>query len=171
MVLAFTARCARLAPVLLALGVSGCALPPALTIASYFLDAATYIATGKSPSENFLSAAVGQDCALFHVVQSKPVCVDEQDGSIMVASARAGSEDEDLAQHYVTLGTLEDGTNVERRVARLDGVALTIVATESDGRKFHRVVAGPLSQPDMAALYERLGAPDRQPAQLAELPN
>lgn len=62
---------------LLALGLSGCALPPAVVIASYVLDAGSYATTGKSTTDHALSWVFQEDCALMGVF-SGDVCHPEE---------------------------------------------------------------------------------------------
>ncbi len=55
---------------------SGCGLPPAVTVASFALDVASYSATGKSVTDHGLSLVMQKDCALLRVVEGT-VCVEE----------------------------------------------------------------------------------------------
>ncbi len=43
---------------------SGCALPPAITIASLMLDVASYASTGKTVADHGISMVFQKDCAL-----------------------------------------------------------------------------------------------------------
>ena len=63
-----------LVPFLLA----GCAVPPALTLASFAADGISYLATGKSTTDHALSAIASEDCALVRAVKEKPICVPER---------------------------------------------------------------------------------------------
>lgn len=56
------------------LALSGCGLPPILSLASYALDGISYLTSGKSVTEHALSAVTSEDCALFRVVMGTPVC-------------------------------------------------------------------------------------------------
>lgn len=60
-----------LVPFLLA----GCALPPALTLASLAADGVSYAATGKSTTDHALSAIAQEDCALVRAVKEEAICV------------------------------------------------------------------------------------------------
>ncbi|MBM3541916.1 MAG: hypothetical protein FJX51_07705, partial [Alphaproteobacteria bacterium] len=53
---------------------SACALPPALSLASLAADGLSYAATKKSVQDHALSAAVGEDCALWRVVTGLAIC-------------------------------------------------------------------------------------------------
>lgn len=73
-----------------ALLLSGCALPPALTIASYAIDGFSYLTSGKSVSDHALSAVTSQDCALFRAVMGNDICRDRDeqmpDGTAIAAA-------------------------------------------------------------------------------------
>ncbi len=43
---------------------TGCAIPPAVTIASLVLDGVSYVSTGKSTTDHAISAFANEDCAL-----------------------------------------------------------------------------------------------------------
>ncbi len=51
------------------LGLAGCAMPPAVSIASFALDGISYLATGKSVSDHALSIVTQQDCAMWRLVK------------------------------------------------------------------------------------------------------
>lgn len=77
-------------PILLA----GCALPPALTVASFAADGISYLATGKSTTDHALSAIANEDCALVRAVKEKPICVPERHVQVSMSDAKpsAGAE-------------------------------------------------------------------------------
>ena len=89
-----------LIPVLASL--SGCAIPPALTIASLAINAASYAATGKSVSDHGLSAMVGEDCALWRVVADRKIC---RDNPVEPAGPAVAEATPDLPQ----VATLAEG--------------------------------------------------------------
>lgn len=62
-------------PALLA-GCAALAIPPALSIASYAGDGASYLATGKSLTDHAISDAMSQDCAMHRVIRLKYPCRD-----------------------------------------------------------------------------------------------
>lgn len=86
----------RLAIVLLPLCLSGCGLPPAISIASFALDGFSYLTSGKSVSDHALSVAAGQDCALLRVVENTEVCRDFKDGEepFLVTESQAWAEEQ-----------------------------------------------------------------------------
>ena len=81
-----------LIPVLLA----GCALPPALTVASFAADGISYLATGKSTTDHALSAIADEDCALMRAVKEEPICVPERQVLVSMSGAKpsAGAHSE-----------------------------------------------------------------------------
>ena len=167
-----------LIPVLASL--SGCAIPPALTIASFVVNAASYSATGKSVSDHGLSAMVGEDCALWRALADRKVCRDNEaepagpavaetapDLPKAAAPAEAEMATEPPAQpaelafvpearHFLVLGSFINPDNAKHLAASLGGVETTIVAIGKDGATFHRVIAGPLDDLGVKALGERM---------------
>ena len=55
---------------------SGCALPPAVSIASYVGDGFLYIVSGKSSTDHGISALTGEDCATWRVLNNDDICKD-----------------------------------------------------------------------------------------------
>ena len=55
---------------------TGCGIPPAISIATYALDGAVLAASGKTFRDHALSTVAEQDCSLFHVISGKPICVE-----------------------------------------------------------------------------------------------
>ncbi len=67
---------------------TGCGIPPAVTIATYALDGAVWIGSGKTVRDHALSAALEQDCSMFRVLGGNPICVDyTPDGTAAAALA------------------------------------------------------------------------------------
>lgn len=80
---------------LLVLFLSGCALPPAVSVASLVADGVSYVLTGKNTTDHAISAVVRQDCALIRVVRDKPVC--DPDGEVLIELVGADPADENWA--------------------------------------------------------------------------
>ena len=59
-----------------AVSLSGCAIPPIISVASVALDFASYGATGKTITDHGLSAVLQKDCALLRGLEGQ-VCVAE----------------------------------------------------------------------------------------------
>ncbi len=59
-----------------AVALSGCGIPPVLSVASLVIDFASYGATGKTVSDHGLSAVLQKDCALLRGLEGQ-VCVAE----------------------------------------------------------------------------------------------
>ncbi len=163
-----------LPPLLLPLLAAGCAVPPAVTIASLAADGVSYVATGKSVADHGISAATGHDCALLRpVVSDKPVCdttPGEHAKDVPVETGQAATPHPDLAAappaperaaagtHYVTVGSFLNRDKAVHAAARYAALNARIVPAEVQGRHFYRVVVGPLSGEGAAALKLRLAA-------------
>jgi len=164
-----------------ALSLSGCAIPPAITIASFVINAASYAATGKSVSDHGLSAVVGEDCALWRALADRKICTDNpgEPPRPAVAAANppappkaatlvAAATDETFSQpahestiapearRFLVLGSFLNRENATHLAASLQGVETTIIPVDRDGATFHRVVAGPLDDRAFKALGERM---------------
>lgn len=62
----------------------GCAVPPALSIASLFADAISFVFTEKSVSDHGISFVARKDCAMWRIVTEGNPCR-EEDAVILVA--------------------------------------------------------------------------------------
>jgi len=176
-----------LAPILL----SGCAIPPAITIASYVLDGISYASTGKSVSDHGISAVAGRDCATFRILKGENPCRGEptelrdpapieagQQATLptgepapMVASATPAtmatapvSPSAAPRQRYLVLGSYDSRSGAEEAAAQFSDAKVTVFEVKTQGRVAHRVVAGPLSDTEVADLRDRLVAHDGQRA-------
>ena len=88
-----------------AVALSGCGIPPMITVASLMLDAASYGATGKTVTDHALSAVLQKDCALLRGLKGS-VCVAEGSAE---AAAKPSGEAETRASRRLAL--LEEGSN------------------------------------------------------------
>lgn len=171
-----------LAPILL----SGCGIPPAITIASYVINGISYAATGKSVSDHGISAVAGRDCATWRVIKGENVCkgdpseradpapVDEgQQATLptgepapMVASASSTSPSTAAVprQRYLVLGSYDDRASADDIAKQFSDTKVTVFEVKVNGRVAHRVVAGPLSDIEVADLRDRLVSHDGQRA-------
>ena len=70
----------RFMPLVVFIPLTGCALPPAIAIASYAADGMLLLTSGKTSSDHLLSMAEKRDCAVWRVVKNEPVCQDFADG-------------------------------------------------------------------------------------------
>ena len=61
---------------ILGLGLTGCAAPATLTIASYAADGSAALATGRTLTDHGISGVAGQDCIMFRVMSGDPICRD-----------------------------------------------------------------------------------------------
>jgi hypothetical protein len=142
-------------PALLSLG--GC-FSPAVTMASYAVDGASYAVSDKSLSDHGLSAVKGEDCATWHFFVGRAVCEDpadpvptaaldehRRDGSVTHAAGFkhvAGSKRD--GGIYLAVGSFADRANAERLAGRYAVYHPRIVDAVVDGRGLARVVLGPL---------------------------
>jgi cell division septation protein DedD len=162
--------------------VNGCALPAGVVIASYAADGVSYVATGKSVTDHGLSAATGHDCALLRpLLKQKSICnTDETErgkhvvvengknsvprpGTALATAALAAPAAAHAApvatkDRYVTVGSYLSADNAARAQARYAGLNAAVVSVDVQGKRFNRVVVGPLSVREAAALKARLGA-------------
>lgn len=157
-----------------ALLVSGCALPPALVVASYSADIVSYAASGKTITDHAYSAVARSDCSFTRILRRKPICVDEP-ANTEIAQAETAATPADAAAPsaatpeiapslYVPIGSFADAANAERAMTRYAAYHPVNVAVRVHGRQFHRVVAGPLSPDEAAALREKMVAAMAKPA-------
>jgi len=174
------------AAALLALG--GCAIPPIVTIASYSADAVSYAASGKTITDHVWSYVARSDCSFIRIIHAKPICVDEtnappeaappaqapvqvaredrglkpvmvDDGGAAAPAPAGGARDS-----YVVLGSFSDTANAERARAQYASYHPSIFAVLVHGRQFHRVVAGPLTAQEAAALRRTASTVTAKPA-------
>jgi hypothetical protein len=75
---------------------TGCGIPPAVSIASYALDGVALVASGKTIKDHALSVAVGQDCSMFRVVSGEPICSDYEPNPAAAAGLAAMPESEEM---------------------------------------------------------------------------
>jgi hypothetical protein len=160
----------------------GCGLPPAVMIASYAADGVSYVATGKSVSDHGISEVIGRDCALFRVIRGKPICKDEPTQRAHPALVEVGQratlppEGEPAksiaARHrYLVIGSFANRRNAERLAESSHDGSIVVVTASVDGRVIHRVIAGPLSDRQVASLRHRLADQDQPHAwEIAALP-
>ncbi len=81
--------------IVLAFALSGCLLPPAVSIASFAADGISMAATGKSIKDHALSGVMDQDCALWRIIKDEEICVDyilEDGDTVMVAEGETDAE-------------------------------------------------------------------------------
>jgi hypothetical protein len=80
------------APLLLA----GCAVPVAVSVASYAFDGFSYATEGKSVSDMAISQVAGQNCAMWRIVRGRAICRDytpAEQRQIALARAEADNYD------------------------------------------------------------------------------
>lgn len=153
----------------------GCAMPPVLVVASYSADVVSYAATGKTVTDHAYSAIARSDCSFIRILQRKPICIDtppEAKPDQQVASVPEAASPETAPpapstapDRYVVIGSFLKTRHAEAARARYASFHPAIVAATVHGKHFHRVVAGPLSEPDAERLKDSLvaAAPQLRP--------
>ncbi len=69
----------------LAIILSGCALPPAITVASLVADVVSYAETGKSIADHGISLVLKKDCALLRGFKGD-ICIEPDPGTDFAAT-------------------------------------------------------------------------------------
>ncbi|MCZ6609792.1 MAG: SPOR domain-containing protein [Alphaproteobacteria bacterium] len=94
----------RLGVVLLPLFVAACGLPPAVTVASFAIDAISLAVSEKTIADHALSQIAQKDCAIWRRLMGDQLCIDEDSavaaadlGAIITASGPTGDESMDVA--------------------------------------------------------------------------
>jgi len=80
-----------LAGFVLVMTLTGCGLPPVITVASTVADGFSYMVSGKSVSDHALSATTAQDCAMLRLLDGDDICIDYAGDAdtVLVAAAPA----------------------------------------------------------------------------------
>jgi hypothetical protein len=156
-------------PIVIAVSsLGGCILPPAVTAVSLAADGASYAATGKTLSDHGLSAATGQDCAMVRGLNGTSICTQAagRGEGAPVEQGKAGTRPKGDApatadvphDQYVTLGSFYDFGSAARAQARYADLKPVIARVAVGQKPLYRVVVGPLSREEAAALRTRLSA-------------
>jgi len=137
--------CLRIAFVsMLAVWLSGCGLPPALSIISSLAEGISFAANGKSISGVALSAMTAKDCAVYRIITNEDVCVEATDGYLTVRKGETAltAAASDLTTDGAVLEGFTNGTELFALV--LDDGTLEIfshLAADADDRSNMRLVA------------------------------
>jgi hypothetical protein len=117
----------------LALLLSGCALPPAVTVVSFAADLASLGETGKTITDHGISLMAQKDCALMRVFSKTSICKDIPDENTPEGAlvALAPLTDPTVA------AAPEDPMTLPREFAYLDGSLGLAVARADDGLPAH----------------------------------
>ncbi len=148
----------------------GCAAPPALQIASFAVDGAAYLATGKGSTDHALSLVAEADCRLSNVVRGRAVCAapKKRDGApdsdpvhadaIVTPAAPMPAHAHALAPPVV--GAFAAAPPVPAvRVAFQESAGMNLV--EIEGAALGAALAGTVD--DAGTLHVRLASPDGTP--------
>jgi hypothetical protein len=117
---------------------TGCGLPPALTVASTLADGISYIASGKSVSDHALSAVTEQDCAVLRLLNEREICIEYADTEAATVLASVPGLD--------TWAPVDSRTDVPRAE-----VTVAVLATESESVLAEPAVPEPVSTARFAA--------------------
>ncbi len=125
---------------------SGCALPPVISVASLAFDVASYSATGKSVADHGLSMVLQRDCALLRGLEQGEVCV-EPDSEF--ASKKPAREPETRGSRRIAFLQEENNRLMPRGMSAAE-FALDSIAFVTDPdvapRGFGPAGAGPLDE-------------------------
>ncbi|MGD9882208.1 MAG: hypothetical protein AB7U95_18995, partial [Reyranella sp.] len=64
----------------LALSTAGCGAPPLIVGASYAADGGLLAASDKTSTDHLMSMVSKQDCAMWRVFRSRPICSERENG-------------------------------------------------------------------------------------------
>jgi hypothetical protein len=132
------------------LPLSGCLLPPAVSLASLVLDVGSFAVSGKTMTDHGLSVVVQEDCALLRVFDGEvcePYYDFEEDVSLAALEPMVSDNEDDFSQlafaddenplsglDYAVAGTAVDpGSTSDAFVARPSPVQLAAVPGQNDG--------------------------------------
>jgi hypothetical protein len=143
---------------------SGCIMPPIVTLASYSVDIVTYAATGKTATDHIYSAVARSDCSFVRVLKGKPICVDPPPADKAIADQTQtpptgiASVSAPRSHVKVRIGSFLVQANADRSVARYADWHPAITDVTVDGKLFHRVTASALSDDEAAALKAKIAS-------------
>ncbi len=123
----------------LAVSLSGCAIPPIISVASLALDFASYGSTGKTVADHGLSAALQKDCALLRGLEGQ-VCVAEGSAE---ATTKPPRDAETRAS--LRLALLEEESN--RATAHYSTGSIARVTLQSTFRTDPSITPNPIPAP------------------------
>ena len=116
-----------------ALLLSGCALPPAVTVVSFAADIVSLGETGKTITDHGISLMAQKDCVMMRVFSKTPICKDIPDENTPEGALVALTP---LTDPNVAAAP-EDPMTLPREFAYLDGSLGLAVARADDGLPAH----------------------------------
>ncbi len=66
---------------------TGCFIPPAVSLASLVINGASYVTTGKGVADHGISAVAEEDCATWRVIKGEDICQPNDDPELALAMA------------------------------------------------------------------------------------
>jgi hypothetical protein len=106
---------------LLLVGICSCLSGCALTLEMMAISGISYLATGKSLSDNAFSAVTNRDCALHRIIMNETVCLENEPSPI-------DNNNESLLARNKTVGTIEtEVTSAENIIDPVEDLASDVV--------------------------------------------
>ena len=134
---------------LVLIGICSCLSGCALTLEMMAISGISYLATGKSLSDNAFSVVTNRDCALHRIVMSEAVCVENglslgnnEIGSILARSKITNTIETDLANADSIIDSAEDlSSDVVTHVSTVSigNIAVPVTATETSSTDYFSV--------------------------------
>jgi hypothetical protein len=93
----------RVLTVLCCAALGGC-VPPAVSIASFAVDAFSYVVSGKSVSDHGLSLVMQEDCSVLKLVAGEAICAPGPHPEIRIAEPR----DRDIHTYLASINAQSD---------------------------------------------------------------
>ncbi len=99
---------------------SGCAMPAAFTVASFALDAGSYMMSGKTLTDHGLSIAMEEDCSMMRVLdEDDEICQEEQDYEVADMTLTPLPDGEDLDLSFASGGDPWGGVDYAQLAQRV----------------------------------------------------
>jgi len=143
-------------PLLVILPITGCALPPALMVASYAADGVLLLTSGKTSTDHLLSMVEKRDCAVWRVAKNESICQDfvegrdpyddwRDPGEVQVVHVDDSAMPVDLVQH----AEMRERAHTEALIARQQKAQRILLAQAGAGEPVTsaRDVVGPSNRP------------------------
>jgi hypothetical protein len=132
---------------------AGCvAIPPAISIASWAVNGASLMISGKSVSDHAISAVLDQDCAMWRILKGDPICVDypAEDGSVMVAELEAPADPAEFDGADDAISTTAATTDEFQAGQAVQVAAIAASDVDADRAYYSRYLGVPALPSDLA---------------------
>lgn len=153
---------------------AGCAIPGAVGLAGLALEGGSIMATGKTATDQAISAAVERDCRLLDGLTKGRLCA-RKEAAVPVVTARARTREERprrAAPRVVVprariddkwtllIGTYSEIGGATKRAGLARPGKASISSTVSDGKVVYRVTVGAFRFEDAEEQLARVGGPE-----------